>query len=371
MTKSGGRTAAAPAWDLPEYFTASTGPKQVWSLPEDAVDWAGEIGPTVEYLKKQGKHHVLVAACEAVPGDVVSILQRSGLDVLGYIHVSKSDGARLAVPDSKPIHAPADLPKLQNVDAVIVLASRDYGYIIRKCEQFLRNDIVFVAAAREAIVPAPVRDATVGDWATRSSILTYLYVSGLRGHFAEFGTFWGRAFYGSYFELSHWLQGKFFAFDSFEGLSPPDQREKDFTSGDFIEGAYGFNHASFRASAALLGLPDERIVTVPGFFDKSLTATKAQELGIAPKSLSVVRIDCDLFDPTMSVLDFITPLLDDGALIYFDDWRLCRADPTVGERGAVLKWLDANPGFELVDFHSIHWQHQWFIFHRNRPVSRR
>jgi O-methyltransferase len=105
---------------------------------------------------------------------------------------------------------------------------------------------------------------------------------------------------------------------------------------------------------------------VPGFFDKSLTQAKAEQLGIAPKSLSVVRIDCDLLAPTMSVLEFIAPLLDDGALVYFDDWRLCRSDPNVGERGAVLKWLDANPSFELVDFPSIHWQHQWFIFHRSR-----
>ena len=361
------KASGTPAWDLPEYFTASTGPKQVWSLPEDAVDWLSEITPTVKYLKRAGKRRVLLAACEGVASAIVDALQRDGLEVRGYIHIAKGDGARFAAPYSKPVHVPPDLPKIEGIDAIIVLASRDFSYVIRKCEQYLRNDIVFVPGTREAIVPKPVRAASAADWAVRSSILTYLYISGLRGNFAEFGTFWGRAFYGSYFELSHWLQGKFYAFDSFEGLSHPDQREKAFTSGDFIKGAYGFNHISFRALAGVLGLPNERIVTVPGFFDKSLTPAEAQKLGIAPKSLSVVRIDCDLLDPTMTVLDFITPLLDDGALIYFDDWRLCRADPTLGERGAVLKWLDAHPGFELVDFHSIHWQHQWFIFHRNRP----
>jgi hypothetical protein len=203
------------------------------------------------------------------------------------------------------------------------------------------------------------------------TILTSLYVSALRGHFAVFGTFWGRAFFSSFYELHHWLHGNFYAFDRFAGLSEPDPREKAFTNGDFSKGAYGFNHASFCALSDILGLPRERIVTVPGFFDASLTPENAAKLGIAPKSLSVCRKDCDLIDPTLSVLNFTSPLLDDGALIYFDDWRLCRADPNLGKRGAVLRWLKANPSFDLVDFPSIHWQHQWFIFHRGEAQATR
>jgi hypothetical protein len=352
-------------WILPEYFTASTGPKQVWPLQENAVNWLYEIKPTVRYLKKAGKRRILVAACQGVSSEIVVALQRDGLTVCGYVHIPKNDGARFAAPDSKPIYASKDLPKLEGIDAIVVLASRDFSYVIRRCEQFLRSDIVIVPATREAIVPEPIRTTTVADWATRSSILTYLHASGLHGNFAEFGTFWGRSFYSSYYELNHWLRGKFYAFDSFEGLSDPDKLETAFTSGDFVKGAYGFSRLSFDALAEILGLPKERIVTVPGFFAKSLNSTEAQRLGIAPKSLSVVRIDCDLFDPTKSVLEFVAPLLDDGALVYFDDWRLCRADPRVGERGAGIEWLASNPGFELVDFHSIHWQHQWFIFHRN------
>ena len=258
-------------------------------MREDAVNWLHEIKPTVRYLKKAGKRCILVAACQGITSEIVDALQRDGLTVRGYIHIPKSDGARFTAPDSKPIYAPKDLPKLEGIDAIVVLASRDFSYVIRKCEQFLRSDIVVVPATREAIVPEPIRRATVADWATHSSILTYLHASGLRGNFAEFGTFWGRSFYSSFFELSHWLQGKFYAFDSFEGLSDPDKLETAFTSGDFVKGAYGFNHLSFDALAEILGLPKERIVTVPGFFAKSLSSAEAQKLGIAPKSLSVVR----------------------------------------------------------------------------------
>lgn len=288
------------------------------------------------------------------------------LDVKGFLNFAGSGDVRKA--GDLPVYKPEDLPQLTGVDAIVVLATKDFSLAIRKCEQYLRSDILFVPGAREAVVPDPIRRATPTEWASRSAILTYLQVSGLRGHFAEFGTFWGRAFFSSYFELSHWLQGKFYAFDSFEGLSEPDAKETEYTGGDFKKGAYGFNHASFCALAEILDMPAERVVTVPGFFDKSLTDNKARELSIDPKSISVCRIDCDLIDPTRSVLDFVTPLLDDGALVYFDDWRLCRADSNLGERGAVLRWLQANPGVELVEFPSSHWQHQWFIFHRNRVV---
>jgi O-methyltransferase len=94
------------------------------------------------------------------------------------------------------------------------------------------------------------------------------------------------------------------------------------------------------------------------------------DYALADKSISVCIVDCDLYEPTVQVLDFISPLLDDGALIYFDDWRLTRASPHVGERAAALQWLAANPAFELIDFPGDtppqigSWQGQWFIFQR-------
>jgi hypothetical protein len=78
-------------------------------------------------------------------------------------------------------------------------------------------------------------------------------------------------------------------------------------------------------------------------------------------------IDCDIKEPTEQALRFITPLLEPGALIYFDDWRLTRASAEVGERAAALDWLKANPTFELIELYRDLWQHQWFIF--QRPVS--
>jgi hypothetical protein len=81
-------------------------------------------------------------------------------------------------------------------------------------------------------------------------------------------------------------------------------------------------------------------------------------------AVSVCVVDCDLRQPTEEVLRFITPLLEPGALIYFDDWRLTRASSLVGERAAALEWLASNPQIELIEFNRDFWQHQWFIYQR-------
>ena len=51
-------------------------------------------------------------------------------------------------------------------------------------------------------------------------------------------------------------------------------------------------------------------------------------------------------------------------MLYFDDWRLCRASPDAGERAAALQWQQDHPDLELIEFHRDDWQHQWFIFQR-------
>ena len=188
--------------------------------------------------------------------------------------------------------------------------------------------------------------------------------SGLKGHYLEFGTFWGRAFFPAYFQLRHLLNGKFYAFDSFSGLSRPQPEEIAYSAGDFQENAYAYNLPSFRALSEYLGVDPGTLEIVPGFYADTLDARAAVDYGLKPDSVSVCVIDCDLYEPTRSVLEFVTPLLEPGALLYFDDWRLCRASNRVGERAAALDWLGRNPQFELIELYQHHWQNQWFIFQK-------
>jgi hypothetical protein len=272
-------------------------------------------------------------------------------------NVLRALGIKNAVTISEQSQIPAA------ASAIIVTSQANFPTLMRQLEPLSRAGCIILPADPDWVVSSELRssDAMYCAWKT-SSAANYVARCSLRGHYLEFGTFWGRSFFPNYFRFRHWLRGKFFAFDSFCGLSKPLLEETEATGGDFQEGSYASNRESFLALASLVGMETDRLTVVPGFYCESLTSLS--DFGIEPKSVSVCYIDCDLYEPTKQVLNFITPALEDGALIYFDDWRLTRASPRVGERAATLEWLAANPKLELIEFDREHWQNQWFIFQR-------
>jgi len=282
------------------------------------------------------------------PAAAAEVLRRHGARKIAYCGVAP--------------HSPHDVPG--DVDGVVIVDAERFRGLMRTLEPLARRGCLILPACRDWVVPQELRDgdAMYGAWKTTSAA-SYIARCNLRGHYLEFGTFWGSSFFPNYFRLHHWLRGSFFAFDSFRGLSTPQAGETLFTGGDFQEGAYCANERSFIALADFLEMPRERLAVIPGFFHETLSISPAK-YKLEPASVSVCYIDCDLREPTEQVLEFVTPLLDDGALVYFDDWRLCRASRVVGERAAALHWLARNPGFELVEFDRDSWQHQWFIFSR-------
>lgn len=261
------------------------------------------------------------------------------------------------------IYSLSDVPI--EVNGIIVVDSGNFHSLMRKLEPLARRDALILPLHPDWISPEVLRnsDHMYAAWET-SAAANYVARCNLKGHYLEFGTFWGASFFPNYFRFRHWLKGSFFAFDSFRGLSEPEPNETHFTGGDFQRGAYCANERSFRALSDLVSMPSDRLQIVPGFFEKSLAGVDPERYQLTPESVSVCYIDCDLKAPTDQVLDFVTPLLENGALVYFDDWRLCRASRAVGERAAALDWLARNRDFELIEFHRDTWQHQWFIFQR-------
>lgn len=250
------------------------------------------------------------------------------------------------------------------------------AYIIgeyRNLHRFMRGASRYMAA-NKIVVPADIR------WLVSDELRTidphslcvgprqyvpaaYLERANLRGAYLEFGTFCGVSFSRNYHAFRHYLKD-FYAFDSFAGLSQPMADEETYSFNDFKEGEYFCNEVSFRIIMDMAEVSREHLKIVPGFFQDSLRGKNPALYGLQPRSVSCAVIDCDLYEPTYDVLNFISPLLDDGALLYFDDWFLTRASPRLGERGAALRWLRENPHFELVDFHQTAWQNRFFIFHR-------
>lgn len=91
---------------------------------------------------------------------------------------------------------------------------------------------------------------------------------------------------------------------------------------------------------------------MPGFYDKVLTDELKKRLPI--KRAAIVWIDCDLYNSTVPVLDFVTHYLTTGSFLVFDDWFSFGANPEAGEMRATNEWLARNPNITLVEYHKFH-----------------
>lgn len=93
-------------------------------------------------------------------------------------------------------------------------------------------------------------------------------------------------------------------------------------------------------------MADVRIV--PGFYDETLTADTKEQLSL--QRAAIILIDCDLYESTVPVLEFITDLVDQGTILIFDDWYRFKGDPNKGEQRACNEWLQKNPHINLVQY---------------------
>lgn len=317
---------------------------------------------TLDFARSRGAKQIALCYYDRLPQEIALLLKLTNLKIAALIQADGQLPPNVSSVGKIPLLSPEAACSFETLDTVIIIDESNFAWIMRLLENVIRRQVLILPASPDWIVPPAVVNLTQTTAWRESIPVEYVARSGLNGHYLEFGTFWGRSFFPAYFRFRHWLQGNFYAFDSFQGLPKPQELETITTGGDFREHTYNFGYNSFLALADLLNLDLERLKVIPGFYSETLIGHDPKEYGLEPKSVSVCVIDCDLYESTAQVLDFVTPLLETGSLLYFDDWRLCRASREVGERAAALHWLKAHPSFELVEVHRDHWQHQWFIF---------
>ncbi len=163
----------------------------------------------------------------------------------------------------------------------------------------------------------------------------YLRANRISGVYAEFGCHDANTFRYALNSLGNYRRfgGQppcfyFYAFDSFEGMPEPRaiDRQKIWRKGMNRTGEERFRK---------LCRPDlHRIKTVKGFYDKVLPG-----FGWNPnEKIAVAYIDCDYYESTVPVLDFLKDKLIHGSILAFDDWNCYYGDPKRGERKAFSKF---------------------------------
>jgi hypothetical protein len=237
--------------------------------------------------------------------------------------------------------------------------------------KYLRKAVEPIGTVCRRVLGLPSREeqALYGSRGCLLSACQFAVRNQVPGDYLEFGTWRGESFAMSYnyltkARLEHiaWLGSRptkdspefadwaghpprFFAFDSFEGL-PANCEEGG--GEEWVGGAYGCPEDQFRRNIAARGVPPEAAITVPGFYSRTLNETTKRRLGL--KEAAIVHVDCDLYESTREVLDFVSDLLVQGSVLVFDDWFYNRGRRDQGERRACEEWLESHPGVELLPY---------------------
>lgn len=166
-------------------------------------------------------------------------------------------------------------------------------------------------------------------------VFSHIKMNNIKGDYFEFGVYRGKSFVMAMkiAESKSMQMMDFYAFDSFEGL-PNDEGEVFFKS-EFKNPLLKFNTLIVKA-----GCDIKKVNIIPGFYNESLKKTLPNIKGAA-----IVHIDCDLYESTKDVLDFIGPFLIEGSIIIFDDWYSFsnRLDAeSFGEKKAFNEWALSN-----------------------------
>jgi hypothetical protein len=136
--------------------------------------------------------------------------------------------------------------------------------------------------------------------------------------------------------------------DSFAGLPPSKQAEdQDYAMDSSRLPVLAVSEIEVRQNFERFGLLDEQVKFLPGWFDETLP-------GADTGPLSLLRVDCDLYASTMTVLEALYSRVSAGGWVIIDDYGIlppCKqAVDTFRASGGI-----ENP-MESIDEHAICWQ---------------
>lgn len=190
----------------------------------------------------------------------------------------------------------------------------------------------------------------------------FIRVNNIQGSYLEFGVYRGSTFANYYhsFKRSNLSIGMF-AFDGFQGLPQPEGVDATPGHAQFGEGEFGCSQEEFIEGLAARGVPRGAYTITPGLFQESLTPNLHRNLDLV--KAAIVYIDCDLYESTKPVLEFVQPILQDGTLLIFDDYFCFKGNPDFGERRAFREFLERNPNIEVTDYSKFSSVGQAFIVH--------
>ena len=207
------------------------------------------------------------------------------------------------------------------------------------------EDLTSKIRQRSRLVP----EASLREVLTRGVLaLADRYGRESLGDYLEFGVYNGTSLTCMYrvMESAKIEHVRLFGFDSFQGF-PASAAVED-------EGRWqpGRCYSPLEFTTAVLeaeGIEWSKVALVPGWFSETLNSDTLTQHQI--RKASVIMIDCDLYSSAKAALTFCAPLIQDEALILFDEWNPRGLEgKTLGEKKAFQEFLTESGCFSAVPF---------------------
>ena len=207
-------------------------------------------------------------------------------------------------------------------------------------------------------------------WTTFCRAVEYVNYEAVAGDVVEFGVFTGISL--ALLARAHSFDPKgmdrrIAGFDSFRGLPGSSDVHARWEPGDCASNHSW--HPLLRVGEAVTPDVTRRLFDVcrleapllhVGPFDETLPGAFP---AVHPR-VALAHFDCDLYESTRDALDALAGVLQDGAIVLFDDWFHYRGHPAKGEARAFTGFLSTHPEWGAVQYQPYATFCNSFILHR-------
>jgi len=122
---------------------------------------------------------------------------------------------------------------------------------------------------------------------------------------------------------------KFVGFDTFEGMPENNEGNLNFQKLSFASNRENVEKRLIR------NIQKSNLILIKGDF----TISTSEEISKLSNLISIVNIDCDLYESALAALRLSRPFLQVGSVLLFDEFHGFNADPSKGERKALVDFL--------------------------------
>lgn len=146
-----------------------------------------------------------------------------------------------------------------------------------------------------------------------------------------------------------------FGFDSFEGLPKPNS---DMETENWKQGMFACSLEQVAENLSAHRRPHLKLIK--GWFKDTLPTAEAQAI----KEVAYAKIDCDLYEPTVEILDYLRGRMTHGSVMVFDDWTHVLF---AGETKAFVEWLPTVPDYEFECIGYVNFRYMIRVWHKGKP----